>query len=234
MKPSPKPAKTDNVHYIGHRARLRERFIASKCGATQDYELLEILLFSAKLRGDVKPLAKSLIKGFGGFDRVFYASADELRAVDGVNDSAVAAIKAVYESIEKILHAGIEKKPVIGNWKKIVEYLRYSIGGASTENYRVLYLNKKNMLIANDLQDFGTVDQVPMYCREIIRRALFLKASALVLAHNHPSGDPQPSQADIEVTNQLDQACFSVSIKLIDHLILTKNDHFSFIQNNLL
>ena len=234
MKPSPKPAKTDNSHYIGHRARLRERFISSKRGATQNYELLEILLFSAKLRGDVKPLAKSLIKSFGGFDRVFYASADELRAVDGVNDSAVAAIKAVYESIEKILHAGIEKKPVIGNWKKIVEYLRYSIGGASTENYRVLYLNKKNMLIANDLQDFGTVDQVPMYCREIIRRALFLKASALVVAHNHPSGDPQPSQADIEVTNQLDQACFSVSIKLIDHLILTKNDHFSFVQNNLL
>jgi DNA repair protein RadC len=234
VDPDSKLTKTDNKHHTGHRARLRERFIASRRGMTQDYELLEILLFSAKLRGDVKPLAKSLIKSFGGFDKVFYASADELRSVNGANDSAIAVIKAVYESIEKILQARIEKKPVIGSWKEVIEYLRYSIGGASTENYRVLYLNKKNMLIADDLQDFGTVDQVPMYCREIMRRALFLKASGLVIAHNHPSGDSSPSQADIEITNRLDQACFSVNIKLIDHLILTKNDYFSFTHHNLL
>jgi DNA repair protein RadC len=224
----------DNYHHIGHRERLRKKFIASKNGTFLDYEILEILLFGAKLRSDVKPLAKQLIAKLGGFHKVFSSDANELRQIKGVNDTLIAIIKAVKEALQIILKADFEKKPILNNWKSVLDYLKLSMGSDSTEKFRILFLSKTYVLIEDYLQDVGTIDQTPLYIREVIKKALSLGASAVIISHNHPSGSCKPSDADLKVTEKLQKACVNIGLELVDHLIITTNSHFSFASNGLL
>ena len=221
-------------HYSGHRTRLRKRILASKAGTIADYEVLELLLFGSQLRKDVKPLAKSLINKLGGFHKVFCAEVYELKQIKGVNDAAIAIIKSVREALNLMLKVEFKDKPILNNWKAVLNYLRGSMGNENTEKFRILFLNKKYILIEDYLQDVGTIDRTAIYIREVIRKALLISASSIVIAHNHPSNECKPPQADIDITMQLQQACASVEIKLIDHLIITQDNHFSFTSNGLI
>ena len=213
------------MHYLGHRKRLKERLLASKEGAMADYELLEVLLFFVKPRSDVKPLAKELLNRFGNLSGILNAKADDLVEVSGVGESMISIFRCVQEILERILQDGVKGLPVINNWKALIEYLRCSIGNSSTERVRILYLNKKHMLLSDELQDVGTVNQAPLYVREIMKRALAVGATSLILSHNHTSGDPTPSKADINITRQIMEACCSVDINLMDHVITTHNNY---------
>ena len=216
------------MHYLGHRKRLKERLLNNKRGTMASYELLEVLLFFVKPRSDVKPLAKILLNRFGNLSKILSADTDVLIEIDGVGESVISIFRCVQEILERTLQDKLKTGPVINNWKTLIEYLKCSIGNSSTEKVRILYLNKKFMLLSDELQDVGTVNETPLYVREIIKRALALGATSLILSHNHPSGDPRPSNADINITHQIMQACQAVEIKLVDHVINTSTNHFSF------
>ncbi|MBQ4875329.1 MAG: DNA repair protein RadC [Rickettsiaceae bacterium H1] len=222
------------MHYLGHRKRLKERLLSSKRGSMASYELLELLLFFAKPRSDVKPLAKELLNKFGNISKILGANSDDLIAVQGVGQSIICLLRCVQEILERTLQDKVKELPVINNWKTLIEYLKGSIGNSSTEKVRVLYLNKKFKVLTDELQDVGTVNQTPLYVREIVKRALAVGATSLILSHNHPSNDPKPSKADIDITNQIMIACQSIDIQLIDHVIITSNNYFSFKTEGLL
>lgn len=224
----------EKPHYTGHRRRLKKRLIESKIGTTPDYEILEILLFSSQARSDVKPLAKRLIYNFGSFAKIFSATVDELREVPGINETAVAIIKCVREAVEYILKEDVKTTEILNNWKKLLSYLKGSMGNEKTEKFRILYLNTKHILLLDELQETGTIDQTPLYVREVIKRALSIGAASLIIAHNHPSGDCNPSKADIALTSTLQKACEHIGIRLVDHLIITNKNHFSFASQGLL
>lgn len=226
--------KIDTPHYHGHRQRVRERFLKSQGKDMPDYELLEMLLFSSNPRGDVKPLAKRLINEFGSFANVISAPVEKLNAIKGLGESGVAAIKLVQESALRLLHVDIEERPILQSWKALLDYCRASMGYNKKEQFRIFFLDKKNKLIADELQQEGTVDHTPVYPREVVKRALELGSSALILVHNHPSGDPSPSQADITMTQQIIQASATVNVMVHDHLIIAGKDHFSFAAHGLL
>lgn len=217
-----------------HRARLRERFLAGGAGAVPDYELLELVLFRAIPRRDVKPLARGLLDEFGGFAQVLSAAPPALRRVNGVGDAVITELKVVEAAAHRLARARVIQRPVIGGWDALVDYCRTSMAHRETEQFRILFLDRKNMLIADEEQARGTVDHVPVYPREVVKRALELNSSAFILVHNHPSGDPTPSQADITVTKQIERAAESLSITLHDHLIVGKAEEFSFRANDLL
>lgn len=219
---------------FGHRARLRERFLRGGADALADYELIEMLLFSAKPRGDVKPLAKQLIKQFGSFAGVMNASAEELRKIDGVGDAALVALKAVRVSAERLLKAEAMGRPVIQSWTNLLDYCRLSMAHLKKEQLRVLFLNNKNELIADEVQAEGTVDHAPVYPREVVKRALEIGASAVILVHNHPSGDPKPSKSDIDMTRQVVEAARPLGLLVHDHLVMGEKGHFSFKSEGLL
>ena len=221
-------SKETKPHHTGHRQGLRERFIKSKKGTLPDYEILEILLFAASPRFDMKPLAKTLIANFGSLARVVSTPAEELLKVKGVNESAIAQLKAVQEAAERLLKQDMVEKPLLQSWKALLDYCRASMGNLKQEQFRMLFLNNKNMLISDELQEVGTVDQTPVYPREIVKRALDLGASAIIMVHNHPSGDTTPSKADIMITKQINKAVDSVGISLHDHLIVSHTGHYSF------
>lgn len=218
----------------GHRKRLRKKCVLGKGQSLLDYEILELILYSAYQRIDVKPIAKELIKQFGSFSGVFNADIDDLKSIDMVGDSAVAAILCVKEALARILKEDVKELPIVNNSQKLVNYLKVSIGQANKEKSRIIYMNKKCSVIADDLQDIGTVDQTPLYIREVIKRALAIGASSIVLSHNHPSGDKHPSSGDIAITKQLNYACQSMDITLIDHIIITARGHFSFKEKGLI
>lgn len=215
-------------HYLGHRQRLRERFLAGGTEALADYELLELILFAARPQGDVKPLAKSLIGRFGTLAEVIRADLSALREIAGVSDAAIAALKAAEAAAFRLLKAEIRTGPVIQSWTALLDYCRLQMGNLKREQFRVLFLNQKNMLIADEVQQEGTVDHTPVYPREVLRRALELQASAVILVHNHPSGDPSPSKADIEMTHAIATAARSLNIRLHDHMIVAGAKHYSF------
>ncbi|WP_339045460.1 RadC family protein [Candidatus Mesenet endosymbiont of Agriotes lineatus] len=224
-----------NIDYQkGHRKRLRKKCILGKGQPLLDYEILELILYSAYQRIDVKPIARELMKRFGSFAGVFNADIDDLKNVEMVGDSAVAVILCVKEALARILKEDMKELPIVNNSQKLVNYLKVSIGQASKEKSRIIYMNKKCGVIADDLQDIGTVDQTPLYVREVIKRALAISASSIVLSHNHPSGDGHPSSGDIAITKQLNYACQSMDITLIDHIIITARDYFSFKEKGLL
>lgn len=229
-----KEVKNEKRHQTGHRSRLRERFLKSKKGVVPDYEILEILLFASHPRGDVKPLAKDLISHFGNLSKVINATEDELLACKGVNISAVAQFRVVQEASERLLKHEVIAKPILQSWKALIDYCRASMGHLNKEQFRILYLNRKNTLIADDLQEAGTVDQTPVYPREIVKRALQLEASAIIMVHNHPSGDVKPSRTDISVTKQIMAALKAVEILLHDHLIVSSKDSYSFKSNGVI
>ena len=224
----------DKPHYAGHRQRLRQRFLKSGSDALPDYELLEVLLFMANTRRDVKPLAKNLLARCGSLAEVISADPPALREIKGIGDTAIIALKVVQAVALRLARAEVMKKPVLSSWQALMDYCRASMAYETTERFRILYLNRKNVLIADEVQQKGTVDHTPVYPREVVKRALELAATAMIMVHNHPSGDPTPSQADIDMTKEIKEASEKLGIVLHDHLIVSKGGINSFKEMGLL
>ncbi|MBY0407633.1 MAG: DNA repair protein RadC [Rickettsiales bacterium] len=220
--------------HSGHRKRLRERFLTAGPAALADYELLEMVLFPAKPVGDVKPMAKMLLAAFGSFGRVLHASPIELMKVEGVNEAAVVAIKVVMAASERLLKEEMADKPIINSWEALLNYARVHIGHQKEEEFHVLFLNNKLEMMADERQQKGTVNHTPVYPREVVKRALEIGASSIILVHNHPSGDVNPSKADVDVTRQIVQAARALGIEVHDHIIIGAKKHFSFKAKELL
>ncbi|MBV9862171.1 MAG: DNA repair protein RadC [Alphaproteobacteria bacterium] len=214
-------------HFHGHRQRLRERLIAAGPESLPDYELLEVLLFAGNPRGDVKPLAKQLLQSFGSFAAVLSADSDALLAFPGLGVAGVAALKSVREAALRLVKSELRSGPVIGSWDKLIEYCSAVVAHGKVEEFHLLFLDRKNALIAHERQQRGTVDHTPVYTREVVKRALELGASALILVHNHPSGDPTPSQADIQMTKAIIDIAKPLGISVHDHIIVGKSGHSS-------
>jgi len=226
--------KEKKPHYLGHRKRLRERFLKSGGKGMEDYEILEMLLFASKPRSDVKPLAKELVSKFGNMAAVLSAPPNELGNLGGMSDGAIASLKVAREAAVRMLAADIEDKPILQSWKNVLEYCRASMSFNKTEQFRIFFLDKKNKLIADELQQEGTVDHTPIYPREVVKRALELGASSIILVHNHPSGDPTPSKADVKMTEQIVMAAASLGVEVHDHLIVAGKKHYSFTSHGLI
>jgi DNA repair protein RadC len=222
-------AKRKRPSYIaGHRGRLRNRFLENGADSLPDYELLELMLFRVLKNGDVKPTANLLIKTFGDFNRVLSAPIERLTEVKGVGPETAFDLKLIEAATHRMSQGKVLKRPIISSWNALLDYCRVTMSHRDTELFRVLFLDRKNVLIADEIQGKGTVDHVPVYPREVIKRALDLNASALILVHNHPSGDPTPSNADIEMTETIRRACEGMGITLHDHLIIGKSTEVSF------
>jgi DNA repair protein RadC len=215
-------------HYIGHRERLRERFLEAGPDAVTEYELLELVLFRAIPRRDVKPLAKALIAKFGSFGEVVSAPRQRLREIDGLGEAAIAEIKIVQAAASRLARGAVKKRTVLSSWSAVLDYCRTTMAFADKEQFRVLFLDKRNQVIADELQQTGTVDHTPVYPREVVKRALELSATAIILAHNHPSGDPTPSHADIQMTQSIIDIAKPLGISVHDHIIVGKEGHTSF------
>ena len=215
-------------HATGHRARLRERFMKAGVDGVQDYELMEMILFRAIPRRDVKPLAKEIIAKFGGFAQALSAPTERLMEVRGVSEAVAAEFRIVQAAALKLSQERILDRPVLSSWKALLSYCRAAMADEKTELFRILFLDKKNILIADEVQQRGTVDHTPVYPREVVKRALELGASAIILVHNHPSGDPTPSRADIDMTNQIVKAAGALNISVHDHLIIGHKRDASF------
>lgn len=224
-EPAADPAVPD---HHGHRKRLRRRFLDAGPDALQDYELIELLLFPSQPRRDTKPLAKRLIKRFGSFADVITAPPDALMTEPDVAESAVAALKAVEAAAIRLARAQVIGRPVLSSWVQLLDYLQTSMAYAKIEQFRLLFLDRKNTLISDELQQQGTVDHTPLYPREVVKRALELGASALILVHNHPSGDPTPSAADISMTREIRDVGAKLGLTLHDHIIVGRGRHASF------
>jgi len=215
-------------HFHGHRERLRERFREAGAEALSDYELLELVLFRALLRRDVKPIAKDLIAKFGSFPEVISAPAARLAEVKGLGTAAITELKIVHASAMRLARGQVRKRPVLSSWSSVIDYCRTTMAFAEKEQFRVLFLDKRNQLIVDELQQTGTVDHTPVYPREVVKRALELSATALILVHNHPSGDPTPSHADIEMTRTIVEVAKPLGIAVHDHIIVGRDGHASF------
>lgn len=232
--PQAQQVKKSTPHYSGHRQRLRERFIIGGENALQDYELLELLLFMAIPRRDVKPLAKSLLDSFGSLPELMSASHSAISQIDGISENTATAIKTVTAIANRMIKQEIMQKPVLNNWTRLIDYCHMSMAHETREHFRILFLNKKNEMIADEIQGSGTVDHTPAYPREIMKRALELGATALILVHNHPSGDPKPSQADIDMTKAIIEGARTFNITIHDHIVIARNGHTSFRQEGLI
>jgi DNA repair protein RadC len=221
-------------YIANHRSRLRARFMAGGPDAMPDYELLELVLFRAIPRRDVKPLAHELMTVFGDFNRVVSAAEDRLRNVKGVGDAVVIELKLMEAAAQRLARSRVMQRHVISSWDAVLDYCHTTMAHLETEQFRVLYLDRKNTLIADEEQAKGTVDHVPVYPREVAKRALELNASALILVHNHPSGDPTPSQSDIDMTLQIEAALGAIGVTIHDHLIIGKSNELSFKSEGLI
>jgi DNA repair protein RadC len=214
-------------HYLGHRERLRKRFREAGPDALPDYELLELVLFRAAPRRESKPLAKALIARFGTFAEALNAPEELLREIPGIGEAAITELKLVRAAALRLMRGEVLERPVLTSWSHVLDYCRASMGFASKEQFRVLFLDKRNQIIADEVQQTGTVDHTPVYVREVVKRALELSATAIVLVHNHPSGDPTPSRADIEMTKQIVAAAKPLGVVVHDHIIVGKQGHAS-------
>ena len=211
-----------------HRKRLRSRFLEGGAQAMPDYEMLELVLFRAIPRQDVKPLARLLLDTFGDFNRVISASPTRLMLVKGVGEAVVLELKLIEASAQRLMRAKVMNRPILSSWDALLDYCHTAMAHRETEQFRILFLDRKNVLIADEEQAKGTVDHVPVYPREVVKRALELNASALILVHNHPSGDPTPSESDISMTIQVQDAAEVLGLVLHDHLIIGKSRELSF------
>lgn len=228
MRSSPSLQTNQSLpHYHGHRDRLRQRFKQVGMNGLLDYEVVELLLFLAIPRGDVKPLAKTLLTHFGSLSALLNADESVLREIKGIGDMTIHVLEIFRASGLKLLQQGLHKKCVLGNWQQVVDYCTATMAHNTREELRLLFLDRKNQLIADEVQQTGTIDQTPLYPREVLKRALDFGASALILVHNHPSGDPTPSQADIDLTLQVIAVTKPVGISVHDHLIIGKGKHTS-------
>ncbi|AHD02576.1 RadC family protein [Leisingera methylohalidivorans] len=211
-----------------HRARLRDRFMKGGAAAMPDYELLELVLFRSIPRRDVKPVARQLLDRFGDFNRVVSASPERLAAVKGIGDAVITDLKVLEAAAHRMARARVMQRQVISSWDALLDYCHTTMTHLETEQFRILFLDRKNVLIADEEQARGTVDHVPVYPREVAKRALEINASALILVHNHPSGDPTPSDSDLSMTTQVQAALSALGITLHDHLIIGKSTELSF------
>ncbi|MFO1188066.1 MAG: DNA repair protein RadC [Alphaproteobacteria bacterium] len=225
---APPGADAARPDHHGHRKRLRRRFLDGGPSALHDYELIELLLFPSLPRRDVKPLAKRLIKRFGSFADVITARPEDLMAETGLGESGAAALKAVEAAAVRLTRTQAINRPVMGSWLQLLDYLQASMAHAKIEQFRLLFLDRKNKLITDELQQQGTVDHTPLYPREVVKRALELGATGVILVHNHPSGDPAPSAADIAMTREVRDAGAKLGLTLIDHIIVSRGRHASF------
>ncbi len=215
-------------HFHGHRDRLRTRFREGGGAALADYELLELALFRALPRRDTKPVAKALLKRFGTLAEVLHAPDERLKEVEGIGDAVVGDLKLIKAFAERVAADAVRKRPVLTSWSALLDYCRTAMAFEEREQFRILFLDKKNGLIADEVQGKGTVDHTPVYPREVIRRALELSATAIILVHNHPSGDPTPSRADISMTETIVGVGRPLGITVHDHLIIGRDGHASF------
>lgn len=213
--------------YLGHRERLRTRFTDGGPEAVPDYELLEMVLYRAIRRGDTKPISKALLARFGSFAEVISAPVERLKEVPGVGDAVATELKIIQAAALRLAKGRVANRPILGSWTAIIEYCRSAMAFAEKEQFRLLFLDKKNQLIADEVQQEGTVDHTPVYTREVVKRALELSASAIILVHNHPSGDPTPSMADIEMTKKIVSAAEKLGIIVHDHIIIGRKGHAS-------
>ncbi len=218
----------DKPHYHGHRQRLRARFMQSGGDALPDYELMELVLFSAIPQGDVKPLAKHLIDRFGSFAEVISAPPERLKEIKGLGDVSIATLKVIQAAAQRLTQGQVLDRPVLGSWHALLDHCQATMAYDKTEQFRVLFLDRRNTLIADEVQQQGTVDHTPVYPREVVKRALELEASAIIMVHNHPSGDPTPSRADITMTQEVRDAAARLGITLHDHLVIGRGQHASF------
>jgi DNA repair protein RadC len=214
--------------HSGHRERLRDRFMRGGADALPDYELLELVLFNAIPRRDTKPLAKELISRFGGFAEVVSAPETRLREIKGVSDRVVTELKLVRAAALRLMQGQIMERRVLSSWDQVVAYCRAAMAYEAREQFRILFLDKRNKLIADEVQQQGTVDHTPVYVREVVKRALELSASAIILVHNHPSGDPTPSRADIDMTKMIADAARPLGVAIHDHIIVGRDQIASF------
>ena len=226
--------QTNTPHHVGHRDRLRTRFLKNGAEQLADYEVLELLLFGVIPRQDTKPIAKALLAKFGTFGEVLAADPDALKAIPGIKDRAATLLKAVQASVQLALQTKVRDAHVISSWSDLIDYCTARMAYEPVEQFRVIYLDRKNKLIADEAQQKGTVDHTTVYPREVIKRALDLEASALIMVHNHPSGDPTPSRADIEMTRKIKDAAATVGITLHDHVVVSRGGHVSFRTQGLL
>ena len=225
---TPPRAAADNTGPAGHRERLRERFVKGGADAMPDYELLELTLFAALPRRDTKPLAKALLARFGSFAEVIAAPRARLLEVNGVGEGVVHHLKIVEAAAHRLAKTRVINRPALSSWTVLLDYCTAAMARARNEEFRVLFLDRKNILIADEVQNRGTVDHTPVYPREIIKRALELSASSIILVHNHPSGDPTPSKADIAMTREVAGAAKALGIAVHDHLVIGRGGHASF------
>ncbi len=230
----PAHSKGQPSYIKDHRSRLRERFMTGGSAALPDYEMLELVLFRAIPRQDVKPLAHALLEEFGDFGRVVTAPATTLKSVKGIGDAVVVELKIIEAAAQRLARSKIMQRHVISSWNEVLDYCHTVMAHREIEQFRILFLDRKNVLIADEEQSKGTVDHVPVYPREVVKRSLELNASALILVHNHPSGDPTPSEADITITHQIEQALSVMGITLHDHLIIGKSRELSFRSEGLI
>jgi len=219
-------AETPRPHYFGHRARVRERVLTAGVDTLADYELLELLLFYSIERIDTKPLAKRLLERFGTLGDVFAAEPAQLREFE-IDQRTLVMFRALRESGRRLVERKVKDMPVLTNWQQLIDYCHAALAHEKTEQFRILFLDRKNVLIADEVQQRGTIDHTPVYPREVVKRALELSATAIVLVHNHPSGDPSPSRADIEMTKAIVDIARPLGIAVHDHLIVGKDGHAS-------
>jgi DNA repair protein RadC len=221
------PAAVAGPHYHGHRGRLCERFRTKGPDALADYELLELLLFRSIPRRDVKPLAKALIAEFGSFAETLTAPQGRLLKIKGMSDGIIADLKLVHAAAMAMSSAKARERPLLSSWRQVLEYCRTAMAFEEREQFRILFLDKRNQLIRDEVQQVGTVDHTPVYPREVVKRALELSATAVILVHNHPSGDPAPSRADIEMTKTIIDISAPLGITVHDHIIIGRDGHAS-------
>jgi DNA repair protein RadC len=220
--------------HLGHRARMREKLLGAGPEALLDHELLEMVLFLALPRRDTKPIARALLARFGSFANAIAAPLNELREIEGLGEAGTAALRTVQAAALRLARAEVMDRPVLDNWDRLLSYLAAALTRERVEQFRVLFLDTRNRLIADEAQARGTVNHTPVYPREVVKRALELQATALILVHNHPSGDPTPSRADLEMTQEIKAAATSLGIVLHDHLVVGNGRHLSFRREGLL
>jgi DNA repair protein RadC len=213
--------------HAGHRKRLRDRFLKGGEKAFPDYELLELLLCGVIPRGDVKPLAKKLLSECGSLSGVLQSDMEKLKSIPGIGESSIVALKIIHEVACRLVKQEVMTQPVMESWKGIIDYCRIRMSHLPVEQFRLLFLDNKNMIIADEIQQQGTVDRTPIFPREVVKRSLELGAVSLIMVHNHPSGDPTPSQADIDITRKVIKAVKELNIQVLDHLIIGRSGHTS-------
>jgi DNA repair protein RadC len=223
----PKDDAEASSDHLGHRERLRERFREGGADPLPDYELLELVLFRSISRRDVKPIAKGLIRRFGSLAEVLAAPIHRLMEIEGIGEAAATDIKIIEATAQRMAKGAIAPKQILASWSSVIDYCRTMIAFADREHFRILFLDKRHSLIADEQQQHGTVDHTPVYPREILRRALELSATGIILVHNHPSGDPTPSSADIRMTTQIAEMARPLGVVVIDHIIVGRDGHSS-------